>query len=106
MAGQVESLVFSFARSYSHFFPQKLPALFESSKGLVSNVFAATSCHVALLRLVVTLVLLSVCRVGRGRPPLHRRPAVLPVPPPAASQRGGGQPETQLQEQHLPPSEV
>lgn len=60
----------------------------------------------AVILCLLYLVLLRSGRVGRHRSALCERPAVFPVPPPAASQRGRGEPETQLQEQHLQTSEV
>lgn len=60
----------------------------------------------AVILCLLYLVFLRSGRVGRHRSALCERPAVFPVSPPAASQRGRGEPETQLQEQHLQTSEV
>lgn len=72
----------------------------------VSHVLSHQVDPTAVISCLLSLVFLRSGRVGRHRSALCERPAVFPVPPPAASQRGGGEPETQLQEQHLQTSEV
>lgn len=72
----------------------------------MSRVLSHQADLTAVISCLLYLVLLRCGRVGRHRSALCERPAVFPVPPPAASQRGRGEPETQLPEQHLQTSEV
>lgn len=72
----------------------------------MSHVFSHQIDPTVVISCLLYLVLLHSGRVGRHRSALRERPAVFPVPPPAASQRGRGEPETQLQEQHLQTPEV
>ena len=68
-------------------------------------------CHISLAVLsmemtCVTLISVSLCRAGCNCCAFCGGPALLPVTPTDASQRGRCKPEAQLQKQHLQTSEV